>query len=159
MFYLTMNGKFMTIEQSWQSIFFFFYQNQMYNSTGMICDKRIVSFRLKSSGIPVKFCTNETQCTREKLISKLNKLGFSLTSNEVHSPAPLAVAYIKEHKLRPYLLIHKEALGDYEEVEKTEPNCVVVGDAAEEFNYENMNKAFRVLLQSNNPILLALGTG
>ncbi|CAB4005495.1 Phospholysine phosphohistidine inorganic pyrophosphate phosphatase [Paramuricea clavata] len=115
--------------------------------------------RLKSSGIPVKFCTNETQCTREKLVSKLNKLGFSLTLNEVHSPAPLAVAYIKEHKLRPYLLVHTEALGDYADVEKSESNCVVVGDAAEEFNYENMNRAFRVLLESDNPIILALGTG
>ena len=119
----------------------------------------IFFYRLKSSGIPVKFCTNETQCTREKLVSKLNKLGFSLELNEVHSPAPLAVSYIKEHKLRPYLLVHKEALDDYGDVETTEPNCVVVGDAAEEFSYENMNRAFRVLLESDNPILLALGTG
>ena len=107
----------------------------------------------------MKFCTNETQCTREKLVSKLNKLGFNLTLNEVHSPAPLAVDFIQEHQLRPYLLIHKEALDDYADVEKTQPNCVVVGDAAEEFNYENMNRGFRVLLESDNPILLALGTG
>jgi phospholysine phosphohistidine inorganic pyrophosphate phosphatase len=107
----------------------------------------------------VKFCTNETQCTREKLLSKLNKLGFNLTLNEVHSPALPAVAYIKEHKLKPYLLVHKEALDDYADVENSEPNCVVVGDAAEEFNYENMNRAFKVLLESDNPILLALGTG
>lgn len=105
------------------------------------------------------FCTNETQCTRDKLVSKLNKLGFSLTLNEVHSPAPLAVAYIKEHNLRPYLLVHKEALGDYAEVERSDPHCVLVGDATEEFNYENMNRAFRVLLESENPIIIALGTG
>ena len=92
-------------------------------------------------------------------MSKLNKLGFNLTMSEVHSPAPLAVEFITQHKLRPYLLIHEEALGDYTDVEKSEPNCVVVGDAAEEFNYENMNRAFRVLLKSDNPVLLALGTG
>ena len=107
----------------------------------------------------MKFCTNETQCTREKLVSKLNKLGFNLTLNDVHSPAPLAVAYIKKQNLRPYLLVHKEALGDYEDVDKSDPNCVIVGDAAEEFNYENMNNAFRVLLESKAPVLLALGTG
>lgn len=107
----------------------------------------------------MKFCTNETQCTRKKLVSKLNKLGFSITLDEVHSPAPIAVSYINEHKLRPYLLVHKDALDDYADLEISEPNCVVVGDAAEQFNYENMNQAFRVLLDSDNPLVLALGTG
>lgn len=115
--------------------------------------------KLKAAGVPVKFCTNETQCTREKLVNKLNNFGFSLTLDEVYSPAPLAKTYIKKNKLRPYLLVHTEALGDYYNIEQSEPNCVVVGDAAEEFNYENMNKAFRILLDSENPILLALGTG
>lgn len=115
--------------------------------------------RLKSSRIPVKFCTNETQCTRESLVKKLNKLGFSLTLREIYSPAPLVKSYIQENKLRPYLLVHTQALDDYSDIKQSEPNCVVVGDAAEEFNYENMNKAFRVLLNAENPILLALGAG
>ena len=116
-------------------------------------------FRLKTSGIPLKFCTNETQCTREKLVTKLNSLGFCLKLDEIYSPAPLAVHYIKENNLSPYLLVHKEAIDDYSSVMQSNPNCVLVGDAAEEFTYENMNKAFRVLLESENPTIVALGTG
>ena len=119
----------------------------------------IFFFRLKASGLPVKFCTNESQCTCKNLVEKLNKIGFSLTLNEIYAPAPLAMLYLKEHKLRPHLLVHTEALDDYSNIETSEPNCVVVADAAKEFNYDNMNKAFRVLLNSENPILLALGVG
>ena len=56
-------------------------------------------------------------------------------------------------------LVHYEAVEEYSELDQSEPNCVIVGDAAEYFNYENMNKAFRILMNSKNPIILALGSG
>jgi phospholysine phosphohistidine inorganic pyrophosphate phosphatase len=40
-----------------------------------------------------------------------------------------------------------------------EPNCVVMGDCAEHFTYANMNKAFRVLVTMQKPLLYSLGKG
>jgi len=43
------------------------------------------------------------------------------------------------------------------------PNCVVIADAAHHFNYDNMNAAFRVLLdmrhRGEEPKLYTLGRG
>ena len=38
-------------------------------------------------------------------------------------------------------------------------NCVVVGDAGEEFSYENLNTAFSKLISMKDPILISMGYG
>ncbi|KAI6180466.1 hypothetical protein M3Y98_00722800 [Aphelenchoides besseyi] len=48
---------------------------------------------------------------------------------------------------------------DFASCDRQNPNCVVVGDAENNFNYENMNAAFRVLLNSERPLLVSLGCG
>lgn len=50
-------------------------------------------------------------------------------------------------------------LPEFDSVDKTNPNCVVIGDAAEKFSYQNLNEAFRVLLELEKPVLFALGQG
>ncbi len=48
--------------------------------------------------------------------------------------------------LRPFLLVHPDALPDFDGLDTTAPhNAVIVGDAAEAFTFHNMNLAFRVL--------------
>ena len=69
------------------------------------------------------------------------------------------MAYLKEKNLRPFLLVHPSALPEYSDVECSNPNSVVVGDACEIFTYENMNKAFRVLMHGDQPVLISLGKG
>jgi phospholysine phosphohistidine inorganic pyrophosphate phosphatase len=39
------------------------------------------------------------------------------------------------------------------------PNCVVIADAGEGFSYQNMNKAFQLLMDLENPVLISLGKG
>lgn len=48
-------------------------------------------------------------------------------------------------------------LPEFDSVDKTNPNCVVIGDAAEKFSYQNLNEAFRVLMEK--PVLFSLGQG
>lgn len=48
---------------------------------------------------------------------------------------------------------------EFAEIDKTNPNCVVVGDAAENFSYANVNEAFRVLIGLEKPVLISLGRG
>ncbi|XP_070540606.1 phospholysine phosphohistidine inorganic pyrophosphate phosphatase-like [Ptychodera flava] len=115
--------------------------------------------RLKSSDLQVRFCTNETQITREKLVGKLTKLGFDIEAKEVIAPAPAVCHVIKERGLRPHLLVHPDSLPEYDGIDQSNPNCVVIGDAAEIFSYNNLNTAFPVLMSLEKPVLIALGRG
>ena len=115
--------------------------------------------RLKAAGYRVRFCTNETQCTREQLAQKLNKLGYDLSSKELFAPAPAARLILKQRGLRPWFLVHPDALPEFDGLDCQDPNSVVIGDAAEEFSYKNMNQAFRILLSQKDPVLLSMGYG
>lgn len=107
----------------------------------------------------MKFCTNESRDTRQHLVEKLRKHGFMLTLDDIFSPAPACIAYMKKNRLRPFLLLHSSALPEYSDVDCANPNSIVLGDACEMFNYENMNKAFQILINSKNPALISLGQG
>nr|XP_046194422.1 phospholysine phosphohistidine inorganic pyrophosphate phosphatase-like isoform X2 [Oncorhynchus gorbuscha] len=115
--------------------------------------------RLKASDLQVRFCTNETQATREVFVAKLQRMGFDICVSEVFSPAPAAVAVLKERGLRPHLLVYDGVVPEFDSVEKANPNCVVIGDAAEKFSYQNLNDAFRVLIGLEKPVLFSLGRG
>ncbi|KAM9832012.1 phospholysine phosphohistidine inorganic pyrophosphate phosphatase [Neosynchiropus ocellatus] len=115
--------------------------------------------RLKASNLKLRFCTNETQATREKFVAKLQRLGFDISVPEVFSPAPAAVALLRERSLRPHLLVHEGLIPEFDSVDKNDPNCVVIGDAAEYFTYQNLNDAFRVLISMEKPVLFSLGQG
>ncbi|XP_077594450.1 phospholysine phosphohistidine inorganic pyrophosphate phosphatase [Stigmatopora nigra] len=115
--------------------------------------------KLKASDLKLRFCTNETQAAREKFVAKLQRLGFDINVNEVFSPAPAAVAVLRERGLRPHLLVYDALLPEFEGVDTKDPNCVVIGDAAENFTYDNLNEAFRVLIGLEKPVLFSLGKG
>ncbi|XP_054625547.1 phospholysine phosphohistidine inorganic pyrophosphate phosphatase isoform X2 [Dunckerocampus dactyliophorus] len=115
--------------------------------------------KLKASDLKLRFCTNESQASRDKFVAKLQRLGFDISVEEVFSPAPAAVAVLKQRGLRPHLLVYDALLPEFDSVNKSDPNCVVIGDAAEKFSYQNMNKAFRVLIGLEKPVLFSLGKG
>ncbi|XP_036427765.1 phospholysine phosphohistidine inorganic pyrophosphate phosphatase [Colossoma macropomum] len=115
--------------------------------------------RLKASDLQLRFCTNETQATREKFVAKLGRMGFEIDVSEVFSPAPAVVSVLKQRDLRPHLLVHDDVVPEFDGVEKNNPNCVVIGDAADNFSYQNMNAAFHVLIGLEKPTLFSMGRG
>ncbi|XP_058044579.1 phospholysine phosphohistidine inorganic pyrophosphate phosphatase isoform X3 [Ahaetulla prasina] len=115
--------------------------------------------KIKASGLKLQFCTNETQATRDKFVKKLQHLGFDIAVNEVTAPAPAVCRILKERNLRPHLLVHDDLIPEFADIDKTNPNCVVIGDAADNFSYKNLNDAFQVLISLENPVLLSLGRG
>ena len=52
-----------------------------------------------------------------------------------------------------------DVLPEFANIDQSNPNCVVLGDALETFSYQNLNKAFRLLKSLDNPILFSLGKG
>ncbi|KAM9324836.1 phospholysine phosphohistidine inorganic pyrophosphate phosphatase [Gastrophryne carolinensis] len=115
--------------------------------------------RIRQAGLKLRFCTNESQATRSQFVRKLQRFGFSISEEEVTAPGPAATRLMKERGLRPHLLVHDDLLPEFEMVNKSDPNCVVIGDAAENFSYNNVNKAFQVLIGLEKPILISLGKG
>ncbi|XP_072828180.1 phospholysine phosphohistidine inorganic pyrophosphate phosphatase isoform X1 [Vicugna pacos] len=115
--------------------------------------------RLKRSPLKVRFCTNESQKSRGDLVGLLRRLGFDISEGEVTAPAPATCLILKERGLRPHLLIHDGVRSEFDQIDTSNPNCVVIADAGESFSYQNMNKAFQVLMELENPVLLSLGKG
>ena len=47
---------------------------------------------------------------------------------------------LEDEQLKPFLLLHPNALPEFEGLPTSDPNAVVVGLAKEAFSYENMNR-------------------
>ncbi|EPY78202.1 phospholysine phosphohistidine inorganic pyrophosphate phosphatase [Camelus ferus] len=118
-----------------------------------------IIFGLKRSPLKVRFCTNESQKSRGDLVGLLRRLGFDISEGEVTAPAPATCLILKERGLRPHLLVHDGVRSEFDQIDTSNPNCVVIADAGESFSYHNMNKAFQVLMELENPVLLSLGKG
>lgn len=63
--------------------------------------------RLRATGLPFRLVTNETQNPLASLVEKLNGFGYDFLPSEVIAPAPTVRQYLRQHQLRPYLLVHK----------------------------------------------------
>ncbi|XP_037287930.2 phospholysine phosphohistidine inorganic pyrophosphate phosphatase [Rhipicephalus microplus] len=114
---------------------------------------------LRTADIPFRFITNETQKTKEQLDSVLHRLGFDIYEREMFMCVPAAKKFIHDLNYRPFLLVHPNVEAEFAECNQNEPNSVVVGDAASNFSYENMNRAFHVLVDNDDSVLITLGKG
>lgn len=106
----------------------------------------------------VRFVTNTTKESRQSLTHRLTKtIGFQIEQNEIYSSLSAAVDYVKSHHLNPYYLLSEDARKDFPEERNPTYDSVVVGLAPDEFHYENLNRAFKVLRTS--PRLIAIHEG
>ena len=111
--------------------------------------------RVEQAGIPYRLITNTSQQTRKTLVKQLNNAGLTISEERVYT-APLAARdFVIENKLRPYCLIHPNLEPEFSDLDQTKPNAVVIGDAAEGFNYETLNEVFRLCMQGAP--LIAIG--
>jgi HAD superfamily hydrolase (TIGR01458 family) len=112
--------------------------------------------KLRARKLPLRFLTNTTRTTQAELVARLNRLGFQIDPSEVFSAPIAARRYLEQHELRPHLLVHPDLEPEFDGMDMNNPNAVVVGDAADAFTYDNMNRAFRVLMEDGGT-LIAMG--
>lgn len=115
--------------------------------------------KLREAGLAVRLVTNETQITRRTMLSCLLDLGYSVQEQDIVPPCPALISLLQQENLRPHLLVHPNVLPEFEVIDQSNPNCVVLGDAGDNFTYENLNKAFRILINMEKPRLFSLGQG
>lgn len=112
--------------------------------------------RLQAEGLTLRFVTNTSRKTSAAVCDDLQALGFQPAPDQVFT-APAAIRnYLVSHRLRPYLLIHESLEPEFADLDRDDPNAVVLCDAERRLDYAHLDEAFQ-LLQRGVP-LLAVGT-
>jgi HAD superfamily hydrolase (TIGR01458 family) len=112
--------------------------------------------RLKGLAVQLLYVTNTSKESKNSLVFRLNRIGFQVSPDEVFSSLSAARRVVESRKLRPLLLLQKEALEDFDGICLEYPNAVLVGLAPQLFSYEVLNEAFRYCLMVCLPACLSL---
>lgn len=111
--------------------------------------------RLRDAGLAVRFVTNVTRRPFEEILESLRALGFDMSADELLTAPRAARRYLEAHDLHPYLLVHPALEREFADLARAPPDAVLLGDAEKRFRYENLNRAFRLLM--DGAPLLAMG--
>ena len=101
--------------------------------------------RLRQLNLDFRFITNTTRLPIRCVAGELAAIGVIAERSHLFTPALAARTYIKDHDLAPYLLINSALKEDFAGAGGGSKRAVVIGDAHHEFNYENLNEAFRLI--------------
>jgi len=102
--------------------------------------------RVRRAGFAIRYVTNTSRQTSQETLQSLIKMGFEANPSEVFTAAAVLKQVLQQRCLRPYCLIHHDLLPEFADVNQKNPNAVVVADAAEGFSYQNMNRAFQLIM-------------
>ena len=114
--------------------------------------------------IPHLFVSNTTSRSRTVLVEKLSKMEIPLDESQILTPLVVAAKWLRENTAGSIALFAPEAA--YSEFDGLDmlpddaekgASAVVVGDLGEEWDFNTLNRAFRLLMSEPRPHLLALG--
>ena len=109
------------------------------------------------------FLTNTTSRPRQALVEKLAGFGIETTASRVLTPPVAAVQWCQQHLAeKPVaLFVPSQTVGEFDALPSYSGSgsvgAVIVGDLAHEWDFDVMNRAFRLLMDRPQPALLALG--
>lgn len=111
--------------------------------------------RLAATGVPHAFVTNTTRQTRAAIAAQLAGLGLPVPAARIVSAVDATHDWLAERRLRPHLLVHPAVVEAFADLEQASPDVVVLGDAADGFHYENLNRALQLLLGGAQLVAMA----
>jgi HAD superfamily hydrolase (TIGR01458 family) len=114
---------------------------------------------LREKGYRIRFLSNTTRKNRRTIGKRLSQFGFSVNAEEIFTPAAAALAYLsKSGPVSCYFLITGDVSSEFEEAgfynRDQDVDYVVVGDAGDNFSYEAMTRAFRLVREGAGIIAL-----
>lgn len=95
---------------------------------------------------PVRFLTNTTQKTGAQVVRSLHTMGFDIREEEVMTALDVTRMFLQREKAGAYYLLTDDAEAFFDDLPKEPCKYVVVGDAQDNFRYDRLNRAFRLLL-------------
>ena len=114
--------------------------------------------------IPHLFVTNTSSKPRSALVERLAGLGLSVSADQIFAPPVAARDYLAQRDGAPLALFVREATReDFEGLRTVDPEAesgarsVVVGDIGDAWDFETLNRVFRLLMSEPRPTLVALG--
>ncbi len=91
-------------------------------------------------------------------------MGMTIAAEQIFTPAVAACAWLKKNRAEPIALFvpgpTQEEFRDLEQIDhlaESGAGAVVVGDLGDEWSFQRLNRAFRLLLADPAPRLVALG--
>jgi len=118
-------------------------------------DGAIESIEVLQKSYQIRFATNTTRRAPCTIISRLTKMGFTIDEKQLFTALAAAKSLIEKEGGKAYTLLTQDASDYFGDLHSSrEANFVVVGDAAENFNYARLNRAFRIL-QSGAKLIAA----
>jgi len=116
--------------------------------------------RVKAMGILCRFLTNTTTKSLERLHRQMTGMGLPIEKGEILSAPQAAIQYLRQRG-RPscFLVLNEEVRADFEEFppSETDPDCVVIGDVWDRWDYRLLNKLFHLLIGGADLIALHKG--
>lgn len=104
---------------------------------------------------PVRFLTNTTQKTGTQVVEKLQNMGFDIDASEVITALDVTKSYLQQHHSKAKFLLTDEAAAFFDDLPEAPNRYVVVGDAQENFSYQRLNEAFRLLMNGGELLAAA----
>lgn len=127
----------------------------LYDGTRIIPGAREAVEQARRSGLLLRFVTNTATKPAAALIDDMRRMQIDVRPDEIFTAPMAAKSYLQQKGLRPYLLLHEAIRHEFAELEQSDPNCVVLGDARDDLNYSTLNKAFQ--LCKNGAPLIGIG--
>ena len=115
----------------------------------------IETITLLHKSYPMRFVTNTTRHTPQTILSKLQKMGFPVTQEQLFTALDATKTYVSAQNGTVYTILTDEAEAYFETLRSDKPDFVVVGDAYTNFEYHRLNRAFRYLTEGANLIAAA----
>ena len=114
---------------------------------------------LREQRYSFRFVSNTTRKCRRTIVERLSDMGFDISEEEIITPPVAASAYTKNTgKEHCYLLLTGDAERDFIQATSSiageRIDCVIIGDAGDNFSYNRLNTAFRHLMKGAELIAL-----
>lgn len=103
--------------------------------------------RVREQGLLLRLVTNTATRSRQTIIADLQHMDISIEAEELFTAPSAAKRYIEKCQYRPFCLVHPAIKSEFSDLNQENPNCVLLGDAREDLNYQTLNQAFQLCKQ------------
>jgi HAD superfamily hydrolase (TIGR01458 family) len=116
---------------------------------------------LRGKGIPIRVLSNSTLKSRRSCAEKLNKKGFTFREQEVVTASFATARYLETLNSRScWVMLAGEGLEEFGRLphDSENPEYLVLGDFRDEFTFQNLNKALRLLCRGAKLVVMITET-
>lgn len=112
---------------------------------------------LRRKGIIIRILTSSTLKSRKSCAAKLNQKGFGILEDEVVTASYATAKHLQSLNPRScWVMLKREGLAEFKHFvhDDQNPEYIVMGDYRQDFRFDNMNKALKLLLGGSKLIVM-----